>query len=132
MTRNTLLLIDGLINLALGIVLITFPDSLVLALGIPEAPSTFYPNLLGGVLCGIGVALFLEQSNRRTQVSGLGLGGAIAINLCGGIVLAAWLIFGDLLLPLRGVILLWALVFILAGISLWEALVNARRKHGSV
>ena len=132
MTRNTLLFLDGLINLALGIVLITFPDSLVAALGIPKAPSTFYPNLLGGVLCGIGIALFLERSNRRTQVSGLGLGGAMAINLSGGVVLAAWLIFGNLLLPFRGVVLLWALVFILAVISILEALGNVRRKDGSV
>jgi hypothetical protein len=70
--------------------------------------------LLGGVLIGIGIALLIERSRGR---SGLGLAGAISINLCAGLVLAGWLLFGSLDLPLRGQLFLWLLVVLLVGIS---------------
>ena len=59
--------------------------------------------------------------------SGLGLAGAVSINLCGGIVLAAWLVFGSLALPLRGQILLWALVVLLLSLSTFEIISQSRR-----
>jgi hypothetical protein len=55
---------------------------------------------------------------------GLGLGGAIAINLSGGFVLILWLIFGDLNIPLRGHFFLWSLAIILVGISLFEVFIH--------
>jgi hypothetical protein len=58
---------------------------------------------------------------------GLGLGGAVAINLCGGIVLFIWLISGALDLPLRGLVFLWALAIVLVGISTVELLTHRRR-----
>jgi len=123
MKRSILLTIDGIINLVLGMLLMIFPAPLVAALGIPAAPA-FYPSILGGVLFGIGIALFLERGTQRTQGSGLGLIGAVAINLCGGLVLAAWLIFGELGLPLRGLIFLWLLAVLLVVISSVELLVR--------
>lgn len=123
MNRSILLTIDGIINLTLGTLLVVFPAPLVEALGIPDAPS-FYPNILGGVLIGIGIALFLERGSQGRHSSGLGVNGAIAINLCGGLVLAGWLIFGDLALPLHGFIFLWALVILLLGISSAELFVR--------
>lgn len=57
-----------------------------------------YPSILGAVLVGIGVALLIQNKSE----SGLSLAGAVAINLCGGIVLAFWLSFGFLALPTRG------------------------------
>jgi len=74
----------------------------------------FYRSILGAALVGIGVALLIEYSRGS---SGLGLAGAISINLIAGIVLAGWLIFGALDLPARGAVLLWILVIILLGIS---------------
>ena len=118
--RNKLLVIDGVINLILGIMLLIFPSSLVTFLGVPEPQSSFYPNILGGVLFGIAVALFLESGNSGSNASGLGLLGAVIINLCGGLVLGAWLSFGELGLPLPGLIFLWGLVIILVGISCFE------------
>jgi hypothetical protein len=115
-----LLLIDGVINLILGIVLLIFPSKLVTFLGVPEAQSSFYPNVLGGVLVGIAVALFLESANNERITSGLGLLGAMSINLCGGLVLGVWLLFGELDLPPTGLIFLWGLVIILVGISFFE------------
>ena len=120
-----LMTIDGIINVALGMLLVVFPAPLVNALGIPEAPG-FYPNILGGVLIGIGIALFIERGNQGQHSSGLGLNGAIAINLCGGIVLARWLMFGDLSIPLRGYLIMWGLVILLLGISIAELFAKTR------
>ncbi len=94
-------------------------------LGIPDAVSAFYPSVLGAVLFGIGIALLVARF--RPALGGLGLGGAIAINVSGGLVLAVWLLAGGLALPTRGYVLLWALVLVLVGISIIEAL--ARRQH---
>ena len=118
--RERLLLINGVINLILGIMLLIFPSSLVTFLGVPEPQISFYPNILGGVLLGIAIALFLESGNSEGTTSGLGLLGAVIINLCGGLVLGAWLSFGGLGLPLPGLIFLWGLVIILVGISCFE------------
>lgn len=125
MNKSMLLTVDGIINLSLGVLLFVFPAPLINALGIPEAPG-FYPNILGGVLIGIGIALFIERGNQGQHSSGLGLNGAIAINLCGGTVLAGWLMFGDLPIPLRGYLIMWGLVILLLGISFAELVARAR------
>ena len=127
-SRSKLLVIDGLINLILGVVLLTFPSSLVSSLGVPEAQIAFYPNILGGVLFGIAIALFLESRNNQARTNGLGLLGAVVINLCGGLVLGAWLILGDLHLPPPGFVFLWGLVILLVGISCIE-LITRRSSH---
>ena len=117
-TEKLLLLVDAIINLGLGVLLVLFPRALVAALGIPSAKSAFYPSILGAVLFGIGLALLVE----RSRGGGLGLGGAVAINLSGGVVLGLWLLFGGLEIPLRGQLLLWGLAALLVGISTVEIL----------
>lgn len=131
MKRSSLLIIDGIINLALGALLVIFPETLVSALGIPDAAPAFYPNILGAVLFGIGIALLFEQNNRHGVGAGLGLRGAIAINFCGGLMLAAWMLFGDLSLPLRGSVFLWTMVILLVGISLAE-LISGRQHSDTI
>ena len=126
MNRSILLTLDGTINLLLGILLIFFPAQLIAALGIPEAEPAFYANILGGVLFGIGLALMLERFRSNDTAKGLGLSGAISINLCGGLVLAVWLIRGGLGLPAHGYVLLWSLVLILVGISVVELVAHRR------
>jgi hypothetical protein len=127
MNHSTLLKADAAINLILGILLMSFPAGLVKVLGIPMADPSFYARILGGVLFGIGLALLVECYRKSNRFVGLGLGGAIAINLCGGIVLAAWLFSDKLTLPLRGQIFLWFLVLLLIGLSLIEGLAHVRR-----
>jgi len=122
------LLIDAIINLILGILLLIFNQSIINTLGVPPTGHAFYPNILGGVLFGIGIALLIEYFRRPGDMIGLGLGGAITINLCGGLVLALWLISGKLAIPLRGQIFLWSLVVVLVGISSVELLVFKRVK----
>ena len=63
------------------------PSALVSAFCVPATFPSFNSNLLGGVLFGIGIALNLEKNNEAGGGVGLGLGGAIAINLYGGLVL---------------------------------------------
>jgi hypothetical protein len=56
------------------------------------------------------------------------LGGAVAINLSGGLVLILWLIFGDLNIPSRGHFFLWSLAIILVGISSIEIFIHLKGK----
>jgi hypothetical protein len=122
---RTLILVDAIINLFLGIILLAHSNIVVDVFGIPDTDVKFYPNILGAVIFGIGIALIIEFK-RKDCIVGLGLGGAISINLMGGIVLLIWLVFGELNIPLKGTLILWALAIILVGISLLE-LINLRK-----
>ena len=131
MGSSKLLRVDAGINIILGILLlltIPFPERIPQLFGVPAVINTFYPSILGAVLFGIGIALVLESYRTKPErLVGLGLGGAIVINLCGGAVLIGWLIFGDLHLPLRGTVFLWAIGLILITISGFELIVHTRR-----
>lgn len=126
MVRSPVLAVDAVINLLLGFLLIPFPERIVAFLGIPTAAQAFYPSILGAVLFGIGIALVVELRRQREGPVGLGLGGAVTINLSGGIVLAVWLLSGELSLPLRGQVILWVLVGILVVISATELYVHSQ------
>ena len=43
MKSSKLLLVDALINLILGVLLATFPKSVVVFLGVPDSSTKFYP-----------------------------------------------------------------------------------------
>ena len=116
-------MIDAIINYVLGIICILYPF-VAETIGIPKVENSFYPNILGAVLFGIGIALTIECYRKQRGMVGLGLGGAVAINLLGGFVLILWLIFGDLNIPLRGQLFLWLLAIILVGISLIELYIH--------
>lgn len=129
---KVILLIDALINFALGVLLLIFSPATADWLGIPLSSTSFYPNILGAIFIGITIALLIDAVRKKEQSNmGLGLLGAISINLCGGTMLALWLIFGDLELPFRGLIILWTLVVILIIVSVTELIhfVN-RTKEG--
>ena len=120
MKSSTLLLLDAAINLAVGILLVTFSKFVVDLLGVPDANVAFYPSILGAVLIGIGVALVIEYFRRPAWPAGLGLYGAVAINLCGAFFLAGWLLVGRLDIPMRGLVFLWTVTAILIVTSLAE------------
>lgn len=127
MKRGTLLGVDAAVNLLLGALLVAFPAQLVSLLGMPLTDSSFYPTILGGVLVGIGLALLIEVGSHSDRAVGLGLIGALTINLCGGMVLAVWLVAGGLGVPARGLITLWLLVVVLVGLSGLELVGHLRR-----
>ncbi len=90
---------------------------LVEALGLPAVRLAFFPNVLGGVLIGIGIALLLA---RRSGATGLGLDGAIAINLCGAGVVVGWLLVSPDVIPTRGRWTLWTVAAVVIGIGIVE------------
>jgi len=107
-SRNKrLLTIDGILNIILGILLLLFPFGIAEYLGVPKSNNYFYPTILGGVILGIGIALLFERYGYANNFRGLGLGGAIIINIAGSSVLLLWLIFANLQIPFRGYIILW-------------------------
>jgi hypothetical protein len=121
--KRSFLLIDAIITFVLSILLLFFPGPVIEALGIPSADTAFYPSIFGAILLGVGIALVIEYRRKAGGVTGLGLGGAIAIDLCGGFALAGWLLFADLAIPVRGYIILWGLVILLVGICGIEVIV---------
>lgn len=118
--KNLLLVVDGVVNLALGILILIFPTQMIQAFDLPGAENNFYINILGAVLFGIGIALLIERFGERLQLRGLGIAGAIAINLCGSGALIAWLLFGNLDLSLGGSILLWGIALVVLGVAIIE------------
>jgi len=81
---------------------------------------------------GIAIALLIENFSKQESRAGLGLAGAIAINLCGGVVLALWLMFGNIEIPLRGYIIMWSLaiiLFVLSGIELGLGFSKSRQEE---
>ncbi|MBN2620025.1 hypothetical protein JXB22_02960 [candidate division WOR-3 bacterium] len=115
-----ILIIDAVINFILGILLMIFPNHLVSFLGLPIAYEPFYASVLGAILIGIGLALVIECVRTPAVLGGLGMGGAIAINVCGACVIMLWLVSGRLIIPLRGYLVLWILVFVLLIVSAIE------------
>jgi hypothetical protein len=122
---KTLLLIDGIVNLFVGILLLLFPFGMAQLLGIPLPNTNFYPTILGAVIFGIGIALLLEAYGAHKGIHGLGLVGAIVINFCGAGVLTIWLISAPLNLPLKGYIILWTIAIVVLTIGFIELITKS-------
>jgi hypothetical protein len=114
--RSLLRIIDAVINLILGLLLVAFPLRVFEFLGLPIESPPFYAIVLGGVLVGMGIALLMGHGG-IPRTAGLGLNGAIVINLFGAIVLATLLVSGRIYIALRGYAVLWGLVLLLVAIS---------------
>ena len=125
-----MLVVDGIVNLILGILLMLFPARLMDAFDLPKVETYFYVNILGAVLFGIGIALLLECFTGKIGITGLGIGGAIAINFCGGGALVYWLLFGALDLALGGTIFLWSIAVVVLGVGVVETLTNSWKEDG--
>jgi hypothetical protein len=132
MKHAPILFVDAVINLVLGILLVAFPPAIVTWLGIPMTSEPFYPSILGAVLFGIGIALLIECFRKPGATVGLGLAGAIVINVCGSMVLGVWLLSDAMDLSPNGKIVLWALLVLLIGLSSLEWILvrlDAERKQ---
>jgi hypothetical protein len=125
-TDRGLLLVDAAANLLLGLILLAFPLGTGSLLGLPGADGAFYPSLLGAVLTGIGIALLQARAGRP----GLGLEGAVAINLTGAGVLAVWLLLAPPEVPTRGLVTLWAVAAIVLAIGVVEIYHRHGRARG--
>lgn len=129
--RFSLLAIDAVINLVLGTLLLFRPTGIAAAPGVPEINNGFYPGILGAVISGTGIALLVECFRDSDKFVGLGPGGAITINLSGGIAPGVWLVAGNLSIPLRGFVFLWSLAALLVGISGAELVSGFRHQRQS-
>jgi hypothetical protein len=129
--RSTLLIIDAVINIVLGTFLVASPLRLFQLLGLPLEVPSFYATILGGVLMGIGIALLMGLSPERAPGRWLGLGGAMVINLFGALTLSVLLVSGRIFTPLRGYLILWALVFLFVIIGLLEWWISGKTERGS-
>jgi hypothetical protein len=118
--HQILLTVDAIVNLAIGILLLLVPLGTAEIFGVPRSNLDFYPTILGAVIFGIGVALLIERYGYGSNIRGLGLAGAIAINFCGATVLLLWLVFGSPNLHVRGLVFLWAIVILVFGIGIAE------------
>lgn len=117
---KTLLLIDAAVNLLIGLVLLLFPAGMGTLLGLPLTSTFFYTTILGAVIFGIGVALVVECWGLDRGIRGLGLQGAITINICGAGALLIWLLLEPRDTPVHGRIVLWAVVGIVFIIAIAE------------
>jgi len=124
-TDRALLLADAAINLLLGVLLLLYPGTLVRMLGLPEVRSAFYPSVLGGVLFGIGIALAVAS---RGSSHGLGLDGAIAINLCGACTVIVWLVAAPQQFSAAGRLTLLVVALLVLGIGCVEGVHRLRRR----
>ena len=125
--HQTLLTIDGIANVLLGIVLLLYPFGIDKLLGLPHSEVNFYPTILGGVILGIGIALLLERFGSDKNIRGLGLAGAILINYCGGLTLLIWLVFFPLEIPIHGYIILWVVALVVLVIGIGETVTKSWR-----
>ena len=126
---KNLLILDGVVNLLLGILLLCFPWGVAAWLGLPEGGSNLYPVILGAVLFGIGAALLLEAYGDQKGMRGLGLEGAIAINFCGAGALGVWLLMVPMEIPLHGHVVLWGVVISVLTIGIVESVHLVRRRY---
>ena len=118
-----LLLIDGIVNLAVGLVLLCYPLGIGDYLELPKSDNNFYPVILGALIFSIGIALFVERKYYELGIRGLGIEGAIIINIITSSALIIFLIFGRLNISIVGSIILWfvgILVFIIGVVEFFR------------
>jgi hypothetical protein len=125
--RLQLLAVDSVLNLVLGAALLFLPRATISFLGLPSTDTAFYVTLLGAVLFGIGIALWIERRN-EDRWRGLGLVGAVVINILGGGTVLVWLLIDPFTMPFRGYLVLWIVAIAVVGIAAVELLAMARRR----
>jgi hypothetical protein len=115
-----LLVIDSVVNIVIGIILLCFPLGIGDYLELPKSDNNFYPTILGALTFGIGIALFIEYKYSDNGKRGLGIEGAIIINLIASSVLIIFLVFGNLNISLLGSAILWFVGILVFAIGLFE------------
>ena len=109
---DQILWLDVLLKLSLGSALVLLPETSLRLAGLPSAGAKLTARLLGAAMTGIALAILVNAALHRT--SGLGPGGAFAVNLIGALVLGLVLVSGKTELPFRGRALLWLLLAAMA------------------
>ena len=100
-----LLWIEIVLKTSVGALLFLVPRATAKALGLPPVAQSFWPRLVGGALLGIAAAVALGTWLGRP--GGLGLAGAVAINLTAAVVIVAELSLAKDGMAKRGRVLSW-------------------------
>lgn len=115
---HQLLWLETLLKLAGGLVLIIAPNAAARVLGLPSARPSLWPRLLGAVLIGLAAATYIEGALPGSR--GLGLGGAIAINLASAAMIFSLVVLNRGVETGRGRVALSLLAGLLVLLSLFE------------
>lgn len=93
---DQLLWLETLLKGGIGLLMLAMPLTAAKIAGLPHGNSAFWPRLFGAALVGIAAAFAVEgysQINANISARGLGLGGAIVINLVTLVSLIGTIIF---------------------------------------
>lgn len=113
---------ETLLKGSIGFVMLLFPITAAKIAGLPHGNTAFWPRLFGVAMLGMSAAFAFEGYTQLTQninARGLGLGGAIVINLIAILCLVGTLIFKGVMTK-RGLLLIWSLVLLLILLILLE------------
>ena len=113
-----LLTVEILLKLVSGLVLVLAPLSVIKLLGLPRTESGFWPRLLGAVLVGMAIALYLE--GRQPGSHGIGLSGCVIVNFSAVSILGGSLALEAGPPSARGRAVVWTLVVLLVCLSVLE------------
>ena len=108
---DQLLWLETLLKGGIGLVMLFVPITAAKVAGLPHGNTAFWPRLFGAALIGIAAAFAVEgytQLNPNVTASGLGLGGAVMINLITILSLIGTIIFKGVTTR-RGLLLIWSL-----------------------
>ncbi len=122
MTASNLLSLEVLVHAGLALLLLAVPGLLIRTLGWPPEPMRFWPRLLGAMQAAIalGIVTTLMRWSHDGMSAGIGLAGAIVINLTMAFALFSMLFLGPYAPTRRGRFV----IGVLAGILLLLALVE--------
>ena len=119
---DQLLWLETLLKGSVGMLMLMLPITSAKLAGLPHGNSAFWPRLFGAALLGMAAAFAVEgytQLNANISARGLGLGGAIAINLITVLSLVGTLIFKGVTTR-RGLLLLWSFTLLLILLILFK------------
>jgi len=119
---DQLLWLETLLKGSIGLIMMVAPITAAKIAGLPHNNSAFWARLFGASLIGIAAAFAIEgyaQVNAAITARGLGLGGAVVINLITILSLLGTLIFKGVA-SRRGLLLIWLLTALLAFLMLLE------------
>lgn len=112
-----LLWLETLLKFFPGLLLTLAPVTTARVLGLPRSDGGFWLRSCGALLLGLAAALFLEGTSAG---HGLGLAGAVVVNLCGIAVLAAALVLERGPSSVRGRVAVWLTVCVLLTLVVFE------------
>jgi hypothetical protein len=115
---NQLLWIEVVAEASFGLLLLALPGLLIKILGLPEAGTSFWPRLLGGLLAGAAAATLLGLAG--WSKTGLGLGGHVAINVILSLTMLSTLMLGPGPSTRRGRVGLWVVALALLALAFVE------------